>query len=46
MYQQKVIAKIEQILNENVKNICDWFVNKKLSTHFGYDKTKSIFFVN
>ena len=46
MYQQKVIAKIEQILNQNVKNICDQFVNKKLSIHFGYDKTKSIFFVN
>ena len=25
-------------------NICDWFVDNKLSIHFGEDKTKSILF--
>ena len=24
--------------------LCDWFVNNKLSVHFGQGKTKSIFF--
>ena len=43
IYQRKDITKIEKILNEDFENICDWFVNNKLSIHFGYDKTKSIF---
>ena len=25
-------------------NVCDWFVDKKLSIHFGEDKTKCILF--
>ena len=29
-------------LNEDFANICDWFVDNKLSIHFGEDKTKSI----
>ena len=35
---------IEHQLNRNFSNICDWFVDNKLSIHFGEDKTKSIFF--
>ena len=27
-----------------MSNICDWFVDNKLSIHFGEDKTKSILF--
>ena len=46
MYQHKGIAKIEKILNENFENICDWFVDNKLSTRSGDDKTKSILFVS
>ena len=41
-YQRKDIAEIEKILSEYFKNICGWFVNKKLSIHFGDDKIKSI----
>ena len=26
--------------------LCDWFVDNKLSIHFGEDKTKSILFGN
>ena len=26
--------------------MCDWFVNNKLSIHFGEDKTKSILFAS
>ena len=42
--QHKNIDKIENQLNEDFCNICDWFVDKKLSIHFGEDKTKSILF--
>ena len=34
------------MLNKDFKNICDWFVNNKLSIHFGDDKTKSILVVS
>ena len=27
-----------------MSNICDWFVDNKISMHFGEDKTKSILF--
>ena len=46
MYQHKDIAIIEKILNEDFENICDWFVDNKLSIHFGDDKTKSILFAS
>ena len=34
--------QIEKRLNEDFENLCDWFVDNKLSIHFGEDKTKSI----
>ena len=40
MYQHKDIVIIRKILNEDFENICDWFVDKKLSINFGDDKTK------
>ena len=46
MYQHKDITIIEKILNEDFENICDWFVDNKLSIHFGDDKTKSILFLS
>ena len=46
MFQHKDIAKIDEILNEDFESICDWFVDNKLSIHFGDDKAKSIFFVS
>ena len=36
----------EKQLNQDFANICDWFVNYKLSIHFGEDKTKSILFAS
>ena len=42
--QHKGINKIENQLNQDFCNICDWFVDNKLSIHFGEDKTKSILF--
>ena len=44
--QHKDINKIESQLNEDFCNICDWFVDNKLRTHFGEDKTKSILFAS
>ena len=43
LFQHKDINIIQKQLNEDFSNLCDWFVNNKLSTHFGEDKTKSIF---
>ena len=38
------INEIEKQLNKNFNSLCDWFVDNKLSIHFGEDKTKSILF--
>ena len=46
IYQHKDIVKIEKILKEGFENICDWFVDNKLSNHFGDNKTKSILFAS
>ncbi len=44
VYQHKDVTEIEKQLNNDFKNLCDWFVDNKLSIHFGEDKTKSILF--
>ena len=44
--QHKDIEKIENQLNDVFCNIYDWFVDNKLSIHFGEDKTKSILFAS
>ena len=44
MFQHKELEEIEKVLNNDFGNICDWFVDNKLSIHFGEDKTKSILF--
>ena len=44
--QHKDIKKIENQLNDVFCNIYDWFVDNKLSIHFGEDKTKSILFAS
>ena len=38
------VKTIESNLNRNFNYICDWFVENKLSIHFGEEKTKSIIF--
>ena len=42
--QHNDVSKIEQNLNKNFSDICNWFVNNKQSIHFGEDKTKCILF--
>ena len=44
VYTGKDIDKIETQLNSDFNSLCDWFVDNKLSIHFGEDKTKSIIF--
>ena len=46
VFQNKNVKDIEKQLNEDFVNICDWFVDNKLSIHFGEDKTKSILFAS
>ena len=44
--QHKDINKIENQLNEDFSNICDWFVDNKPSIQFGEDKAKLILFAS
>ena len=44
--QSKNVKDIEKQLNKDFANISDWFVDNKLSIHFGEDKTKSILFAS
>ena len=44
VFEGKDIDTIEIKLNEDFNTLCDWFVDNKLSIHFGEDKTKSIIF--
>ena len=37
---------IEEQLNKDFANLCDWFVDNKLSIHFGDNKTKSILYAS
>ena len=46
MYQHRDVEKIEKQLNKDLENVCDWFVDSKLSIHLGEDKTKSILFAS
>ena len=38
------VKKIENVLNKEFSSLCQWFIDNKLSIHFGKDKTKSILF--
>ena len=44
LFQHKNVTEIKKQLTKDFSNICDWFVDNKLSIHFGEDKTKSILF--
>ena len=42
--QHKNINETEKQINKDFENVCNWFVDNKLSIHFNNDKTKSILF--
>ena len=44
MYQHRDVNEIEKQLNNDFENVCDWFVDNKLSIHFGEDKSRSFHF--
>ena len=44
IFSHKDISAINEQLNIDFNSLCDWFVDNKLSIHFGEDKTKSILF--
>ena len=44
LFQHKDMERIKEELTKNLSNICDWFMDNKLSIHFGEDKTKSVLF--
>ena len=44
IYMGKNIKKIEEQLNSDFTSLCEWFIDNKLSVHFGEEKTKSILF--
>ena len=43
VYQHKDMKEIERNLNKNFSNVCDWFVDNKLSIHFGEDKKSAYY---
>ena len=46
MYQHRDVEEIEKQLNKDFENICDWFVDNKLSINFGEDKIRTILFAS
>ena len=42
LQSHKHVTEIETHLNNDFSNLCEWFLDNKLSIHFGEDKTKSI----
>ena len=45
-YQHREVEEIKKQLNKDFEYICDWFLDNKLSIHFGEDRTKSILFAS
>ena len=46
VFQSKNVKDIKKQSHEDFANICDWFVDNKLSIHIGEDKTKSTLFAS
>ena len=46
IFQGKDVIEIEKQLNGDFTNICEWFVDNRLSIHFGEEKIKSILFAS
>ena len=44
LFSHQNIKSIESNLNSDFNRLCEWFIDNKLSIHFGDDKTKSVLF--
>ena len=44
VFQYKHVTETETHLNNDFSNLCEWFLDNKLTIDFGQDKTKSILF--
>ena len=44
VFQHKNVTDIPTHLSNDFSKLCEWFLDNKLSIHFGEDKTKSILF--
>ena len=44
VYQHKEVEVIKQEFSRDFSDLCEWFLDNRLSIHFGEDKTKSILF--
>ena len=44
VFQHKHVTEIETHLNNDFSNLCEWFLDNKLSIYFGEDKARSILF--
>ena len=42
IFQHKDVHSMEHQLNKDFANLCEWFLDSKLSIHLGEDKTKCI----
>ena len=45
-FSHKDVDVINDQLNRDFNSLCDWFVDNKLSIHFGEDKTRCILFTS
>ena len=46
LFTHENVDVINDQLNRDFNSLCEWFVDNKLSIHFGEDKTKSILFTS
>ena len=46
LFTHKNIDVINNQLNKDFSSLCEWFVDNKISIHFGEDKTKSVMFTS
>ena len=44
LFQHKDLERTKEKLTKNFSNVYDWFVDNKLSIHFGENRTQSILF--
>ena len=45
-YQDKGVHKIEDVVHKESSKLCEWFVDNRLSIHFGKEKKNAFSFLN